>query len=86
MVPEFEEKMLIRGARIIRSSTLRRDLSFSVSDCAPNCDFVLDFAVPHCQEVNPMTTDLDGRALGKDEMAMQSYIRTSDCRSKSNQF
>ena len=51
MVPEFEEKMLIRGARIIRSSTLRRDLSFSVSDCAPNCDFVLDFAVPQCQEV-----------------------------------
>ena len=32
MVPEFEEKMLIRGARIIRSSTLRRDLSFSVSE------------------------------------------------------
>ena len=35
---------------------------------------------------NPMTTELDGQALGKDEMAMQSYIRTSDCRSKSNQF
>lgn len=51
MVPEFEDKMLLHGARMVRSPTIRRNLSNSVSHCAPNRDFVREFALPRCQEV-----------------------------------
>ncbi|KAI8583234.1 hypothetical protein K450DRAFT_222642 [Umbelopsis ramanniana AG] len=46
MVSRFEEVMLLHGTRMVRSSTMRRDISFHVGNCAPNHDFVSDFAVP----------------------------------------
>lgn len=51
MVPEFEGAMLLRGARMVRSLTMRRDIYFHVSHCPPNRDFVRDFAVPGIQDV-----------------------------------
>jgi superfamily II DNA helicase RecQ len=51
MVPQFEKKMLLRGARMVRSPTMRRDISFQVSQCAPEIPFVRDFSVPRIQEV-----------------------------------
>ncbi|KAG2179710.1 hypothetical protein INT44_006558 [Umbelopsis vinacea] len=51
MVSQFEKKMLLRGARLVRSSTMRRDIHFQISECAPKIDFVHDFSVPRIQEV-----------------------------------
>jgi hypothetical protein len=51
IVPEFEQSMLLRRARIIRSSTIRRDIYFYVSYYALKRDFVRDFAIPRIQEV-----------------------------------
>ncbi|RHZ43201.1 uncharacterized protein CDV56_101253 [Aspergillus thermomutatus] len=50
MVVEFERGMLLRGARMIRSPTTRRDIYFQVRQCPPHHDLVRDFAIPSIQE------------------------------------
>ena len=49
MVREFERMMLLRGARMIRSPTARRDVHYGVSYCPPNRNLVRDFALPEIQ-------------------------------------
>ncbi|KAJ5117450.1 DNA helicase recq5 [Penicillium atrosanguineum] len=51
MVPEFEQAMLLRGARMVRSPSMRRDIYFHVSHCPPNRNFVRDFAIPGIRDV-----------------------------------
>jgi superfamily II DNA helicase RecQ len=51
IVPEFEQAMLLRSARMVRSLTIRRDIYFYVSRCPPKRDFVREFAVPRIQDV-----------------------------------
>jgi hypothetical protein len=46
MVPEFEQAMLLRDARIVHSFMMRRDIYFHVSRCPPKRDLVREFAVP----------------------------------------
>jgi superfamily II DNA helicase RecQ len=50
MVVEFERAMLLRGARMVRSPTTRRDIYLRVSRCPPHHDLVRDFAIPGIQE------------------------------------
>lgn len=49
MVTEFERLMLLRGARMVRSLTARRDIHYDVSYCPPNQRLVRDFALPRIQ-------------------------------------
>jgi superfamily II DNA helicase RecQ len=46
MVSEFERTMLLRGARMIRRPTARRDIHYGVSRCPPNQRLVRDLAIP----------------------------------------
>lgn len=50
MVPEFERNMLLQGARLVRSSTVRRDIHYGVSTCPPNQQLVQEFALPGIQQ------------------------------------
>jgi superfamily II DNA helicase RecQ len=50
-VQEFEEAMLLRGARLVRGPTTRRDIFYRVHLCPPNQRFIRDFAIPRIQEV-----------------------------------
>lgn len=50
-VQAFEEAMLLRGARLVRGPTTRRDIYYRVNLCPPNQELVRDFAVPGIQEV-----------------------------------
>ena len=50
-VQGFEEAMLLRGARMVRGPTTRRDIYYRVNICPPTQELVRDFAVPRIQEV-----------------------------------
>ncbi|KAJ5217902.1 uncharacterized protein N7498_000001 [Penicillium cinerascens] len=62
MVFGFEQAMLLRGARIIRSPTTRRDITFWVSYCPPNSNLIRDFALPGIREAIA-SLDRVGRAI-----------------------
>lgn len=49
LVPQFEQAMLLQGARMVRSSTTRPDIYFSVTQCPPNEQFTQDFVIPGIQ-------------------------------------
>lgn len=49
-VPEFEETMLLRGARMVRGPTTRQDIYYQVSMCPPKQELVRDFAVPGIEQ------------------------------------
>lgn len=49
-VQEFEETMLLRGARMIRGRTTRQDIYYQVSLCPANQELVRDFAVPGIEQ------------------------------------
>ena len=46
----FEQAILLRGARMIRSPITRRDITFRVSHCPPNSDLIRDFTLPRIRE------------------------------------
>jgi hypothetical protein len=46
MVPKFEQAILLRDTRMVRSLTIRRDIYFHVSRYPPKRDFVREFAIP----------------------------------------
>ncbi|KAL4911644.1 P-loop containing nucleoside triphosphate hydrolase protein, partial [Aspergillus aurantiobrunneus] len=46
LVPQFEQAMLLQGARMVRSRTTRQDIYFGVTQCPPNQQFTQEFVIP----------------------------------------